>query len=325
MGKSKSGTAKAGPRKTKPGRKTLAPGKAKRGLEAAEIALPLEDERIAALAAQVRERGGAPIGAYREPLSGSTVLMAALPLAAVQPSDPAATELFFVGFAGYGEQKVFAEEIELAARFVGARYASGARSLLLLNDRRDLESAPLATTSTLRYALRGIAAKMALDDDVLFLALSSHGSSEWTIAVSNGLLPLGDLTPAELDGALDDAGIHWRVIVISACYAGGFIEALKDPYTIVLAAAAPDRTSFGCSDERELTYFGEAFYRDALPAAASLREAFATAERLVGEREAAEGVTPSLPMAFYGDEIESKLASLERRFELTRAPGAQRE
>jgi hypothetical protein len=244
-------------------------------------------------------------------------------LAAVQPSDPAAMELFFVGFAGYGQQKVFAEEIKFAASVVGARYGSDARNVLLLNDQRDLEAAPLASVSTLRYALRGIAEKMTLDDDVLFLALSSHGSGEWTLSVSNGLLPLAGVTPEELDSALDDAGIRWRVIVVSACYAGGFIDTLQDPTTIVLAAAAPDRTSFGCSDERDLTYFGEAFYRDALTPAASLRDAFATAERLVGEREIAEGVEPSRPVAFYGAEIERKLATLEDRFALARTPAAE--
>ncbi|MBM4218844.1 MAG: chromosome partitioning protein ParB [Gammaproteobacteria bacterium] len=80
-GTRKSGSARAGSRV-----KTLAPSKAKRGLDGAEIALPIDDERIAALAAQVRDRGGAPIGAYREPLSGGTVLLATLPLAAVQPT-----------------------------------------------------------------------------------------------------------------------------------------------------------------------------------------------------------------------------------------------
>ena len=67
-------------------RKTLTPGKNKRGLDAAEIALPLEDERIAALVTQVRDNGGAPVGAYREPLSGRTVLVASLPLSAVTPT-----------------------------------------------------------------------------------------------------------------------------------------------------------------------------------------------------------------------------------------------
>jgi ParB family transcriptional regulator, chromosome partitioning protein len=84
--KSKATGAKAGARKGASRRKTLAPGKNRRGLDAADIALPIDDERIAALAAQVRDRGGAPIGAYREPLSGSTVLVAALPISAVQPT-----------------------------------------------------------------------------------------------------------------------------------------------------------------------------------------------------------------------------------------------
>src|SRR5262245_45621530 len=84
-GRNKGGSAKAG-RKAGGRGKTLAPSKAKRGLEAAEISIAIDDERIAALAAQVRESGGAPIGAYREPLSGSTVLVAAIPLTAVQPT-----------------------------------------------------------------------------------------------------------------------------------------------------------------------------------------------------------------------------------------------
>jgi len=84
--RSKAWAAKASARKTKARRKSLAPSKDRRGLDAADIALPMDDERIVALATQVRERGGAPIGAYREPLSGSTVLLAALPLASVQPT-----------------------------------------------------------------------------------------------------------------------------------------------------------------------------------------------------------------------------------------------
>jgi ParB family chromosome partitioning protein len=72
--------------KRRSGGRTLAPGRDRRGLDAGDIALPIDDERIAPLVAQVRERGGAPIGAYREPLSGSTILVASLPLASVQPT-----------------------------------------------------------------------------------------------------------------------------------------------------------------------------------------------------------------------------------------------
>src|ERR1700733_742979 len=64
----------------------LAPGKAARGLDAADVALALDAAEVAALTALVRSAGGAPIGAYREPLGGRALLLAALPLAAVQPT-----------------------------------------------------------------------------------------------------------------------------------------------------------------------------------------------------------------------------------------------
>lgn len=86
MAGAKARTARGGAKVSKGRGKALAPSKSKRGLDAGEIALPIDDERVASLAAQVRERGGAPIGAYREPLSGSTVLVTTLPLSAVQPT-----------------------------------------------------------------------------------------------------------------------------------------------------------------------------------------------------------------------------------------------
>jgi hypothetical protein len=233
-------------------------------------------------------------------------------LDSIRPNDPEHTDVFFLGFAGYGDQRVFTQEIELAAEVVGARYSSNERQLLLVNDARDLERRPLATTSTLRYAIKGIAERMDVGQDVLFLSLSSHGSQSRELSVTNGMLPLSNLTSMDLAMILDDAGIQWRVIAISACFSGGFIEDLQNPYTIIFTAAAPDRPSFGCSDERELTYFGEAFYRDALPMADSLREAFLTAKAGIAERELQEGIQlASDPRAFFGAELERKLSNAE--------------
>ncbi|MGC1521671.1 MAG: C13 family peptidase [Steroidobacteraceae bacterium] len=217
---------------------------------------------------------------------------------------------FFVGFAGVGEEKEFAQEIGLASRVLGERYDIGNRSLSLINDQRDLEGAPLATVSGLRYTLRGMASRMNLDQDVLILAISSHGSEDPAIVVSNSQLPLDDLTDEDLADALRESGIRWRVVIISACYAGAFIERLIDPQTIVITAAAADRTSFGCSTDRDLTYFGEAFYRDALPGARSLREAFETAKTAIAARERSEQVTPSEPQAYFGGQMETKLATM---------------
>lgn len=215
--------------------------------------------------------------------------------------------VFFVGFAGVAEQRVFAEEIKLAARIVGDRFAAADRQLLLINDRRDLETYPIATASGLDYALRAVARKMDPERDILFLALSSHGSPDPLLSVSNGTLPLEQLSDEDLEAALHDSGIKRRIIVISACYAGAFIKPLEDPDTIVIAAAAADRTSFGCSDDRDMTYFGEAFYRDALPDAKTLQEAFERAKAAIAVREQKEHETPSEPQAFFGSAISGVL------------------
>jgi peptidase C13-like protein len=232
-------------------------------------------------------------------------------LAAIKPDAAAAPKGFFLGFAGVGDQKVFTQEIGLASRVLSERYAMEGRSLSLLNDERDLERAPLATVSGLKYALRGLAGRMNVERDVLFLAISSHGARDPAIAVSNADLPLDELTDEDLAEALEDSKIKWRVIIISACYAGGFIESLKDARTIVIAAAAADRTSFGCSNDSDLTYFGEAFYRDALPEARSLRDAFDKAKAAIALRERREHVEASKPQAFFGAEMEAKLAAMK--------------
>ena len=82
--------SKTATRRTRAGsprsRGRLAPGKAARGLDAADVAVALDSADIAPLVALVREAGGAPIGAYREPLGGRALLLASLPLAAVQPT-----------------------------------------------------------------------------------------------------------------------------------------------------------------------------------------------------------------------------------------------
>jgi hypothetical protein len=265
----------------------------------------------------------APPGNVDEPESGMPAQLAesllfdqrerldeALDAVADSGSAPA---VFFVGFAGVASQKVFAEEIKLAAHVVGQRFDSGSRQLLLINDHRDFDSYPLATVSGLRYALGEIARKMHAERDILFLSLSSHGSDEPLLSVSNGSLPLEQVTGDNLASALRDAGIKWRVIVISACHAGAFIAPLKDSNTVLITAAAADKTSFGCSDDRDLTYFGEAFYRDALPRATSLQQAVVLMRSAIAAREQLEHVEPSDPQAFFGGQIERLLSQQPMR------------
>lgn len=219
-------------------------------------------------------------------------------------------QVYFLGFAGYGDEQVFAEEIDLAAHRVDDRYGTARRSLRLVNDRRNAERYPFATVASLKYALDALGRVMD-QDDVLFLALSSHGSPDATIAISNPGIRPDNLSAKQLAEALDHANIRWRVVVLSACYSGSFIDELSSERTIVLTAAAADRPSFGCSDDRHLTYFGEGFYRDALPGAPNLREAFEATRREIRRREETEKLVPSMPQSFFGTLMEMRLDEIE--------------
>jgi hypothetical protein len=225
------------------------------------------------------------------------------------PQRPGVVDTYFVGFAGWGTQAVFRNEALLGERIFAKRFGTARRSIELINDRTDRDTYPLATVSGLRYALQLLGERMDKDEDMLVLLLTSHGSREAGIAVHNGGLPLVDLEPDELRSALDDSGIKWRIVIVSACYAGVFLEPLKSDTTLVITAADADHNSFGCADDRDLTYFGEAFLRDALPGAPTLEAAFAKARKLIAAREAEEKLTPSNPQMFVGSAIRQKLAA----------------
>ena len=64
----------------------LAPGRSARGLDAADVAIAMDSPEIGEVAELVRKAGGAPIGAYHEPLGGRPLMLASLPLNAVQPT-----------------------------------------------------------------------------------------------------------------------------------------------------------------------------------------------------------------------------------------------
>ena len=228
----------------------------------------------------------------------------------MEPRDPGRSNVFYVGFAGDGEQSIFKREALFSETVLGAHFSSAQRSLELINDPDDRDAYPIASVSGLAQTLKLVASRMDLGRDVLVLLLTSHGSQDG-LAVSNGSLPLAQLAPADLQRALEDSGIKWRVVIVSACYSGVFVDALKGPETLVITAADADHSSFGCDDDRELTYFGEAFLKDSVPATPSLEEAFKRANDLIQKRETAEHKTRSNPQMVEGDLVREKLAEIE--------------
>jgi len=225
---------------------------------------------------------------------------------AAQPGKPG---VYFVGFAGDGAQGVFRREAQFASEVFGARFGSLDRTVLLINDVEDRESYPLASLSGLAQALKVLASRMNTETDVLVLFLTSHGSEDG-LEVENGSLPLAQIAPSDLREALDASGIRWRVVVVSACYAGVFVDDLKSDSSVIVTAADADHSSFGCDGDRELTWFGEAFLKDSLPGSTSLEEAFHKAAGLIARREDAEHQVHSNPQLYVGPLMQKKLAEL---------------
>jgi Peptidase C13 family len=228
----------------------------------------------------------------------------------VAPSQAGTPAVFYLGFAGVGDQSVFGREALFAQSVFAEHFGSGDRSMDLINDVDDRDSYPLATVSGLADALKLLAARMNPDQDVLVLMLTSHGSKEG-LEVTNGALSLLQLGPTELRQALDESGIKWRVLIVSACYSGVFLEPLKTDATLIATASDAAHSSFGCADDRDLTYFGEAFLKDSVPTTASLEEAFKKAADLIQHREGAEHLEHSNPQLYVGSGIRQKLALLE--------------
>ena len=234
-------------------------------------------------------------------------------LAQVEPGEPGVPDIFFVGFAGFGGQRVFDKEVRFARDALARRLPIERRSLLLVNTPDSNGETPFASVTGLRRALAGVATRMNLDEDFLLLFLTSHGSEQAELSVSNRDVPLDDLRGPALRQALDETGIQWRVIVISACHSASFIPYLEDPQTLVATASRADRKSLGCSDDRDLTYFGEALFRDALPESADLLDALARAGAVVARHETEEKVPNaerSEPQVFVGERMRAKLAEL---------------
>lgn len=228
------------------------------------------------------------------------------------PGQPNVANVFYLGFAGDGEQEIFKREELFAQQVLGEHFGSDDRSVDLINDNDDRDSYPLATVSGLQQSLKLIASRMDLNQDVLVLMLTSHGSRDG-LAVVNGTLPLLQLSPIDLQHALDASGIKWRVVIVSACYSGVFADALKGDDTLVITAADPDHSSFGCDDDRDLTYFGEAFLKDSVPTTKTLEEAFRKSAGLIQQRETSEHKTRSNPQMSIGAPMRDKLAALEGR------------
>ena len=228
-------------------------------------------------------------------------------LANIAPTRPGKPSLYFVAYAPDGEQDVFRKEALYSTRLFAERFGAAQRSLTLVNSRSTVQELPLASATNLDQGLRAIGRKMNPQQDILFLYLTSHGSRDATLATELPGLSFNTFNAPRLAQILKDSGIRWKVIVVSACYSGSFLDSLKDDHTLVMTAARADRTSFGCSDDAEFTWFGRAYLEQALNQTTSFTDAFSRARTLVEQWETRDKEVHSEPQIAEGALIGAKL------------------
>jgi len=242
-------------------------------------------------------------------------------LTSLEDERPGITDLYFVGFAPFAGEDVFRKDIEVAHDLFDDRFDTDGRSVVLINNPNTMLETPFATVSNLRATLSEIGNIINPDQDVVMVYLSSHGSKDHKLSIEFPPLQLDALSPQELKSMLDDAGIKWRIVVVSACYSGGFIEPLKDDRTLIMTASAADRTSFGCGTESSATYFGDALFQHALRFEDSFLKAFDDAKKIIAEREHTEKRQPSNPQVFVGRSMAAQLPKLEAELHSRRSGG----
>ena len=234
---------------------------------------------------------------------------------ALVPERPGVVDVYGLVFAPYADENVFHRESTMVSTLLQERFEARGRVIHLLNHAETAETHPWATPENLQRAITALAERMDREHDVLVVYLTSHGARNHELAASHWPLSVAPATPEMLRAALDAAGIRHRVIAVSACFSGGWIEPLATDSTLIMTAADATHTSYGCGSLSELTFFGRAVFHEQLRQTHSFTEAFAKAVPLIARREVEAGKADgfSNPQIRVGAQIAPVLQALEQR------------
>lgn len=217
-------------------------------------------------------------------------------------------DLYAVGFAGDGTEDVFRNEVDYFDDLARQRLrARGSAKLVNHLDSLEAAPAPLATYENLGDLLKRVGERMDPDEDVLLLYLTMHGTQDHELALYFPPIVEDLLTPEDLRSLLDASGIRHRVLVISACYSGGFVRELRDADTLIVTAARADRTSFGCGADSSVTFFGRAWMVEGLNRSNDFIAAYDYAKTRIRRWERKEGYRASHPQISVGKRIGARL------------------
>lgn len=233
-------------------------------------------------------------------------------LDALKPQRPGVVDAYIVVDALDGDP-VFNREAREAGRVLANRFDAAGRTIVLADDEGSSKADAPASPETLELALARVAELMDRNEDVLVLYSTSHGEPGEGLVYRDSQRGGGAISPARLSDMLDSLQIKNRLLILQACFSGQFVPILKDPNTIIVTAAAADRSSFGCQAGNDWTYFGDALINDAFRQPLPLDVQLERARALISAAEDRDGLTPSNPQVEVGDQASQWLSKLDAR------------
>ena len=215
----------------------------------------------------------------------------------------AAQRLLFAGVAMNDQTTAFRNDV-LLAESVARRVDPKAIVFKLVNPVPGQDAdLPYATRENIANVLQKLS-ELARPQDKVIVLLSSHGADGF-LSVQAGKQPLGIASVSDVRRWLEPLGDKPTLLIISACHSGSFIDPLRKPSRIILAAAAKDRSSFGCEPKSDNTFFIKELLRQPALLDLSTREMMRQATLGVTELEKKMKLSPpSSPQYFYGVGVE---------------------
>ena len=224
-------------------------------------------------------------------------------LSSLAPQRPGVRDVYLLVVGGDGTEGVFAREVDWVAERLGSVFDLKRRHVKLVNGGSD--DLPLATRTSVREALEAQDALMDPNEDLLMVHLVSHGSREGALLLDDHNLTLNDLSVADGKQWLNALKARHQWLVVSACYSGQWVDALASPRRVIFASAASDRTSFGCGDDSDRTWFSKALYGEDMAAGIDDPAAWfaATSVKVTGmeEEQGIDGEEHSMPQQAVGE------------------------
>jgi len=233
-------------------------------------------------------------------------------LDALQPQRPGVQDVYLLSVSFWGDP-VFEREATQAEEIMRLRLGAAGRSIILSAGGLGPRTYPAASPDNFAAAIGHIGATMDSNEDLFVLFITSHGQPDGVAAIREHNRMFGGLRPNHLGIMLGQANIRNRVVIVSSCFSGAFIAPLATDSTIVMTAAAPDRSSFGCQPQNNWTFFGDAYFNRSVREGDDMIEAFDDAKRLITQWEREQNLSPpSNPQIFVGQRAAAMLRQAER-------------